>query len=72
MNISIPTKMFCHPMCLLFVCSEGWSYMFGRLDWVGWGREGGGLGLVQKRATGDHALLVQSECIVRHLITSQF
>ena len=34
--MNIPTKIFCLPLCILFVCSESCFYMFGRIDWVGW------------------------------------
>ena len=35
-SVNIPTKAFCPPMCILFVCNESCVDTFGRIDWVGW------------------------------------
>ena len=35
-SVYIPTKAFCPPMSILFVCSESCFHTFGRIAWVRW------------------------------------
>ena len=73
-SVNIPTKAFCPPMCVLFVCSESCFHAFGRIDCVGWrltcGEDGRGW------PTGVPQEIPHFSCkksvIVRHLITRQF
>ena len=55
--MNIPTKAFCPPICILFICSESCFYVFGWMDST-WRRR---VGLAYKNATGDPPFFEQSE-----------
>ena len=63
MSVNIPATAFCPPMCILFLCSESYFYIFGTIEVLGWvdistWRRWAGLGY--QSATGDPPFLVQN------------